>query len=90
MKVSLIVGGPEPADGGRLNIIRFIDFLYDALSHSPFLICSVHSGSIQGPVKSMFGQSERVGYKQDIVSLFSSFLKKCYSKWPIVCCPPSC
>lgn len=26
MKATLLVGGPEPADGGRLNIIRYVIF----------------------------------------------------------------
>lgn len=56
------------------------------LDHEAFvrqltISCSVHSGSIQGLIKSMFGQSERVRYKEDVVPLFSTFLKKCYSKY---------
>ena len=27
LKVSLFAGGPEPADGGRLNLIRYDPFL---------------------------------------------------------------
>lgn len=34
----------------------------------------------------MFGQTERIGYKLDVVPLFSSFLKKCYSKSFDTCC----
>lgn len=27
MKATLLFGGPEPADGGRLNVIRYVFFL---------------------------------------------------------------
>ncbi|KAF8882628.1 hypothetical protein CPB84DRAFT_1851182 [Gymnopilus junonius] len=48
-KVSLIAGGPEPANKGHLNVI------------------SVHSGTTMGD------------YQKDLLPVFGSFLKKCYS-----------
>ncbi|PPQ97109.1 hypothetical protein CVT26_001077 [Gymnopilus dilepis] len=62
MKATFIMGGPEPADGGEVNVI------------------SLHSGSIRGPVKMNFAQSERVAYQSLIVPAFSAFLGKCYTK----------
>ncbi|KDR66329.1 hypothetical protein GALMADRAFT_232569 [Galerina marginata CBS 339.88] len=61
MPTTFMMGGPEPADGGRLNII------------------SLHSGSIKGPVKMNFGEAEHAGYKENIVPVFSKFLRKCFT-----------
>ncbi|KDR66149.1 hypothetical protein GALMADRAFT_217161 [Galerina marginata CBS 339.88] len=61
MPTTFIMGGPEPADRGRLNII------------------SLHSGSVQGPVKMNFGEAEQAGYKEQVVLVFSSFLRKCFT-----------
>ncbi|KAF9472053.1 hypothetical protein BDN70DRAFT_819199 [Pholiota conissans] len=60
-KATLIAGGPEPADHGRLNIMSF------------------HSGETSGNVKMNFGRAERRAYKDYVVPIFGSFLKKCYT-----------
>ena len=78
----MIVGGPEPADGGRLNVIRYVVpyllLLRTNLSHS------IHAGTTTGGVNATFGASERAAFKQSIVPLFGKFLKKCYSKWSLL------
>ncbi|KAF9470946.1 hypothetical protein BDN70DRAFT_939309 [Pholiota conissans] len=60
-KATLLVGGPEPADQGRLNMMSF------------------HAGETIGNVKMNFGRSERRGYKNFVMPIFGSFLKKCYT-----------
>ncbi|KJA13066.1 hypothetical protein HYPSUDRAFT_209854 [Hypholoma sublateritium FD-334 SS-4] len=60
-KVSLFAGGPEPADGGRLNTI------------------SVHSGTTCGQVKMTFGRAERKPIRDNVLPIFGSFLKKCWT-----------
>ncbi|KAF8157506.1 hypothetical protein BJ912DRAFT_866974 [Pholiota molesta] len=62
-KATLIVGGPEPAEDGRLNILRQV----------------IHSGTTTGDVKLNFGRAERERYKKYLVPIFGSFLQKCYS-----------
>ncbi|KDR79066.1 hypothetical protein GALMADRAFT_64225, partial [Galerina marginata CBS 339.88] len=62
MPTTFMMGGPEPADKGRLNII------------------SLHSGSVQGPVKMNFGEAEQAGYKEHVVPVFSRFLRKCFTR----------
>ncbi|KJA15176.1 hypothetical protein HYPSUDRAFT_149496, partial [Hypholoma sublateritium FD-334 SS-4] len=59
-KLSVIAGGPEPADGGRLNVI------------------SIHSGVTSGSVKMNYGRSERIAYKEHVMTSFGRFLTKCY------------
>jgi hypothetical protein len=76
MPCSFVMGGPEPADSGRLNVIRYvipICFYYSAYSN---IILSMHSGSIKGPVKMNFG--EHPAYKERVVPVFSDFLRKCF------------
>ncbi|KAF9470225.1 hypothetical protein BDN70DRAFT_902281, partial [Pholiota conissans] len=60
-KATLLVGGPEPADQGRLNMMSF------------------HAGETVGNIKMNFGRSERRGYKNFVMPIFGSFLKKCYT-----------
>ncbi|KAF8173489.1 hypothetical protein BJ912DRAFT_859330 [Pholiota molesta] len=62
-KATLIVGGPEPAEDGRLNILRQV----------------IHSGTTTGDVKLNFGRAERERYKKYLVPIFGSFLQKCYT-----------
>lgn len=81
MKATLLVGGPEPADGGRLNIIRYVEFFSPLVLASYHPSSSVHSGVTQGAIKSMFGELERAAYKDVVVPLYSRFLKKCYSEF---------
>lgn len=81
-KLTMIAGGPEPADGGRLNVIRYFclkkstQFLH-ALMH---MLLSVHSGVTTGSVKMNYGRSERIAYKEQLVPSFGRFLAKCYCK----------
>ena len=81
MKVSLIMGGPEPADRGELNVIRCVNSNLTSIALNPDTTCSLHSGSIKGPVKMNFVQSERAAYHSSVVPAFSAFLTKCYSKY---------
>ncbi|KAH7904974.1 hypothetical protein BJ138DRAFT_1118904 [Hygrophoropsis aurantiaca] len=62
LQVSFIAGGPEPADGGRLNII------------------GAHSRVKQGPNILSFGSTERQAYKNTLVPMYASFLKKIYNE----------
>lgn len=80
MKATLLVGGPEPADSGRINIIRYC-FLSSVHFMASHIELSVHAGTTQGTVKSNFGESERVAIKSLLVPLYGRFLKKCYSKF---------
>ena len=77
-KVSLIAGGPEPSQGGRLNVIRFVrsPFIYSQL----LTYYSIHSGVTSGDVQMNFGRAEQTRYKQYIIPVFGDFLRKCYSK----------
>ncbi|KIJ89735.1 hypothetical protein K443DRAFT_15828 [Laccaria amethystina LaAM-08-1] len=61
MHMTLLAGGPEPGDGGRLNVI------------------SCHSGTTLGDVKMNFGRAERTGFKQHVLPLFGSYLKKSFT-----------
>lgn len=74
-------GGPEPADGGHLNIVRCV-----LRSNIPFhriaSLCtlSVYSGTTTGNVKLDFGQAERDAMQDYIYPIFTRFMKKCFSK----------
>jgi len=81
LKVSLFAGGPEPANGGRLNLIRYDLFPLRTFWKLTFC-CSVHSGTTKGDVPMNFAALERVRYKELIVPIFADFLRKCYSE----CC----
>jgi hypothetical protein len=76
MKASLFVGGPEPADGGRINIIKWV--VISPIPSILTLLHSMHSGTSAGAIKATFGESERTAIKQVVVPLFSRFLKECY------------
>ena len=79
MKATMLIGGPEPADGGRLNVIRSVSTPFFSWAFLDEFEYSIHSGMTSGDVKSTFGQSEHTTYKQVVVPLFGKFLKKCYS-----------
>ncbi|THU75533.1 hypothetical protein K435DRAFT_814246, partial [Dendrothele bispora CBS 962.96] len=59
-QVTVIAGGPEPADNGRLNVI------------------SLHAGKTNAVVKQNFGEAKRTEYKEQVLPVFSSYLKQCY------------
>ena len=79
-KCSLIAGGPEPAHGGRLNIIRYVFSITRPGSILTDLFSSVHSGVTNGDVKMNFGRAERLRYKKYIVPMYGAFLQKCYCR----------
>lgn len=80
MKATMIVGGPEPADRGRLNIIRYVQHNFGCVQGTDSMLCrSFHSETTAGPVQSNFGQAERAAYKEYVVPLYSRFLQRCYS-----------
>lgn len=79
-KVSLFAGGPEPADDGRLNLIRYVSFLFLRVFRKPTFHCSVHSGTTKGDVPMNFAAAERASYKEMLVPIFADFLRKCYSE----------
>jgi hypothetical protein len=89
-RVTLVAGGPEPADMGRLNVLRYVfDHLLTPvhiISCFFFFFRSIHSGTTSGAVKMNFGRSERVAYKQHWVPSFGRFLKKCYSMFLLLFC----
>ncbi|PPR04157.1 hypothetical protein CVT26_003937 [Gymnopilus dilepis] len=66
-KATLIAGGPEPAQDGKLNVIRRV------------LLCRIHSGETPGPMKLNWGRALRARFKKDVVSCFGDFLKMCYT-----------
>ncbi|KJA18011.1 hypothetical protein HYPSUDRAFT_205740 [Hypholoma sublateritium FD-334 SS-4] len=69
---TLITGGPEPADGGRLNVVS----VHAAqVATQPWL----HAGATSGAVKMNFGRCERASYSDVVLPLFGKFLRKCYS-----------
>lgn len=79
--ISVIAGGPEPADGGRLNIIRYVVCSLHFIPALIYITLSIHSGVTSGSVKMNYGRSERVAYKEHIVPSFGRFLTKCYCKF---------
>ncbi|PPQ73280.1 hypothetical protein CVT26_015231, partial [Gymnopilus dilepis] len=70
MRVTLLAGGPEPAAGGRLNIIGRRTY-----NHS-----SLHSGGTKGPISLRFPEAEPEKYHNQVIAAFSDFLRKCYSR----------
>ena len=79
--VTLIAGGPQPADAGRLHMVRCALLRFSACLPDDSLKYSVHSGATSGAVQMNFGRSERVAYKEVVIPLFSRFLRKCYCKY---------
>ena len=77
-KVSIIAGGPQPADGGRLNMIGYIVFLNAIVCKLIYVVLSLHSGVTPGSIKMNYGRSERVAYKEYVMPSFGRFLTKCY------------
>jgi hypothetical protein len=82
--VSLIAGGPEPADGGRLNIIRYMPLTFLCLLEV-LTRHSIHSGVTKGDIKMNFGRAEHSRYQKQIIPVFADFLRKCYSKLILTC-----
>ncbi|PPQ78995.1 hypothetical protein CVT26_003941 [Gymnopilus dilepis] len=62
MQVLLLVGGPEPAAGGRLNIL------------------GLHAGGTKGPIKNTFPESDPEKYHNQFLSVYSAYLRKCYTR----------
>ena len=83
--VTLIAGGPEPADCGHLNMLRydFIDRLHDPIIDD-ILYYSLHAGTTSGVVKMNFGRAERAAYRDYILPIFGRFLRKCYCESSIL------
>ncbi|PPQ76823.1 hypothetical protein CVT26_002422 [Gymnopilus dilepis] len=80
-RVTCILGGPEPADNGRLNIVRYVlCFRHSTLSSCKLTSCSIHIGQTQGAVKLNFGEHDPQKYQTQIVALFSDFLRKCFTR----------
>ena len=77
--MTLPAGGPEPAHGGRLNVIRYVSNHFLWLL-DPLYFHSVHSGTTSGDIKMNFGRAERGRYKKFIVPIYGTFLQKCYCK----------
>ena len=78
-KCSLIAGGPEPAHGGWLNIIRYALFYIFDLNYR-LILSSIHSGPTSGEVKMNFGRAKRLRYKKFWVPIYGNFLQKCYCR----------
>lgn len=80
--VTLMAGGPEPADGGWL-------FAPGYLGHRVNLICltgrlnviNLHGGASADCVGLSFGSAMRIPYKHAVLPVFGQFLKLCYSKF---------
>lgn len=51
MKATLLVGGPEPADGGRLNIIRYASSVCKARAITDIYTMQRPFGIYRGPYK---------------------------------------
>ena len=81
MQVTALIGGPEPADKGHLNVIGYFDSWNPPLAVAQILLCSLHAGGIPGPVRMNFGQAFREDYREKIIPLFGQYLKRCYSKF---------
>lgn len=79
-KATFIAGGPEPADGGRMNCVRYVGEIFCPSYSLTFVLVSVHSGTTLGDVQLDFGKAERERYKKFFLPMYGAFLKKCYSK----------
>jgi hypothetical protein len=81
-KCTLVAGGPEPAHGGRLNIIRYLfhGFITFDITHR-LMFGSIHSGTTTGDIKMNFGRAERLRYKKYFIAMYGDFLQKCYCKF---------
>ena len=78
MKATLLMGGPEPADGGRLNIIMSLVFWMGPWSGESEY--SLYSDITLGDSGRDFAESEWTEYKQTIMPSFAKFLQECYRK----------
>lgn len=79
-----MMGGPEPTDSGRLNMVRYTQMSPCVLilfSLTCRIFLSIHFGVTQGTVKMDFGQSECVVFKNHIQPAFGQFMKKCFSTY---------
>lgn len=78
---SLMGGGPEPAQGGALSIIRYAGcyLLFEAASHVQWL--SMHSGRTSGDVKLNFGRSEQAKFRQLVVPMYGRFLRQSFCEY---------
>lgn len=80
-KFSLVAGGPEPAEGGRLSMLGYAYVHCHYVSVAKSIFPSVHSGTTRGAVKMDFGRSERGAFRDLIAPTFARFLRKCYSRF---------
>jgi len=62
----MFFGGPEPAQGGRLQLIRYVTRFLLILQYTLTQFFSIHSGKTTGNIKMDFGKFERARYKKYI------------------------
>lgn len=80
MNIALYAGGPEPANGGRLSIIRYVSIS----SIFQGLICvtsSLYASTNNSEDPLNFGQAERADIVKHIFPIFSRFLRNSFSKF---------
>ncbi len=81
-KVFMLWGGPEPADGGHLNLVRYFSFLFRLFSYAEgcYSLCA---GKTLGPGGQNFVNSEKALYNRLLVPMYGCFLRKCFREYTI-------
>ncbi|KAL0565385.1 SERTA domain-containing protein 3 [Marasmius crinis-equi] len=77
---TVILGGPEPRDGGRLNMIAYVfgSFCYRYLLID--VLSSIHGGTpAKGPIQIDWGRSEINVWKEHVFPSMGRHLRKVYS-----------
>ncbi len=81
-KVFMLWGGPEPADSGHLNLMRYLSFLFHLFSYTErcYSLCA---GKMLGPGGQNFINSEKALYDRLLVPMYGQFLWKCFREYSI-------
>lgn len=80
-KCTFIAGGPQPAAGGDLNIMRYVSPSYDMDNCILTSFHSLYSGKTAGEVPMSWMEMERPLFKMFIYPSFGRFLQQSYCKY---------